>query len=116
MKAQNKPETDKKLHEALARWTARLLREQHAALESYRFMWLIFNLIARFAALHVHESKLLDKPRRERFPESFVKDISTTLQLFYLISSTSITDFTAIGGFVRDLFGLLDRGVVLGMV
>lgn len=85
-------------------------------MESYRQFWFLFQLIIRFMALHTHEKNLQATPRVDRFAEWMSEDISIILQMYFALSQNAVTELAVIGGFVKDLLGVYDRGAVLCMV
>lgn len=67
-------------------------------------------------ALHTYVKNLQSTPRPKRFAEWMSEDISSILQMYFALSQNAVTELAVIGGFVKDLLGVYDRGAVLCMV
>ncbi|KAG8441371.1 hypothetical protein GDO86_006923 [Hymenochirus boettgeri] len=112
----------KLLHEELAlQWVVSSATVREAAVSQ---AWFFFQLMTKSMSFHLHMSERLDAPRRQRFPERFVDDISAVVcNVCSEISSRYLKDAElverlncSLAFFLNDLLSLMDRGFVFNLI
>ncbi|XP_053318481.1 dedicator of cytokinesis protein 6 isoform X2 [Spea bombifrons] len=120
--AQPRPSAKKLLHEELAlQWVVSGSGVREAALSQ---AWFFFQLMTKSMALHLYNSERLDAPRKQRFPERFVDDISALVcNICSEITSRYLKDTelaerlnSSLAFFLNDLLSLMDRGFVFNLI
>uniref|UniRef100_A0A8C5LQ60 Dedicator of cytokinesis 6 n=1 Tax=Leptobrachium leishanense TaxID=445787 RepID=A0A8C5LQ60_9ANUR len=110
------------LHEELAlQWVVSGSAVREAALSQ---AWFFFQLMTKSMTLHLHTSERLDAPRKQRFPERFVDDISALVcNICTEITSRYFKDGelverlnSSLAFFLNDLLSLMDRGFVFNLI
>lgn len=89
-----------------------------------RNAWFFFELIIKSMVEHLAHTHTLEAPRKNRFPEHFLKDVSTLVHIVTQeIISQSSNDIgrahklnAALAFFFFDLLFIADRGFVLGLI
>nr|XP_015204455.1 PREDICTED: dedicator of cytokinesis protein 6 [Lepisosteus oculatus] len=112
----------KLLHEELAlQWVVSTSTVRDAALHQ---AWFFFQLMVKSMAHHLYLSDRLDTPRKQRFPDRFVDDISA---LVCAISADIASRYhkdvelierlnSSLAFFLNDLLSLMDRGFVFNLI
>lgn len=112
----------KLLHEELAlQWVVSASPVREAALSQ---AWFFFQLMTKSMSLHLHNSERLDAPRKQRFPERFVDDISALVcNVCTEIASRYLKDTelaerlnSSLAFFLNDLLSMMDRGFVFLLI
>ncbi|XP_068130413.1 dedicator of cytokinesis protein 6 isoform X8 [Hyperolius riggenbachi] len=112
----------KLLHEELAlQWVVSASPVREAALSQ---AWFFFQLMTKSMSLHLHNSERLDAPRKQRFPERFMDDISalvcnicTDITTRYLKDAELAERLnSSLAFFLNDLLSLVDRGFVFNLI
>ncbi|XP_040202409.1 dedicator of cytokinesis protein 6 isoform X5 [Rana temporaria] len=112
----------KLLHEELAlQWVVSASPVREAALSQ---AWFFFQLMTKSMSLHLHNSERLDAPRKQRFPERFVDDISALVcNVCTEIASRYLKDTelaerlnSSLAFFLNDLLSMMDRGFVFALI
>uniref|UniRef100_A0A8C4QLC5 Dedicator of cytokinesis 7 n=1 Tax=Eptatretus burgeri TaxID=7764 RepID=A0A8C4QLC5_EPTBU len=86
--------------------------------------WFFFEIMVKSMALHLNSTDRLDAPRKTRFPEQFLDDISSLVQT---ITGEIVNRFqkdmemierlnTSLAFFLNDLFSVMDRGFVFQLI
>ncbi|XP_068130411.1 dedicator of cytokinesis protein 6 isoform X6 [Hyperolius riggenbachi] len=110
------------LHEELAlQWVVSASPVREAALSQ---AWFFFQLMTKSMSLHLHNSERLDAPRKQRFPERFMDDISalvcnicTDITTRYLKDAELAERLnSSLAFFLNDLLSLVDRGFVFNLI
>ncbi|XP_073478723.1 dedicator of cytokinesis protein 6 isoform X6 [Aquarana catesbeiana] len=110
------------LHEELAlQWVVSASPVREAALSQ---AWFFFQLMTKSMSLHLHNSERLDAPRKQRFPERFVDDISALVcNVCTEIASRYLKDTelaerlnSSLAFFLNDLLSMMDRGFVFLLI
>uniref|UniRef100_A0A3Q3WTZ9 Uncharacterized protein n=1 Tax=Mola mola TaxID=94237 RepID=A0A3Q3WTZ9_MOLML len=110
------------LHEELAlQWVVSTSTVREAALQQ---AWFFFQLMTKSMAHHLFLSSKLDLPRRQRFPDRFVDDISALVCAISAdISGRYHKDVelverlnSSLAFFLNDLLSLMDRGFVFNLI
>uniref|UniRef100_A0A670ZWL9 Dedicator of cytokinesis protein 7 n=1 Tax=Pseudonaja textilis TaxID=8673 RepID=A0A670ZWL9_PSETE len=117
--------TKKLFHEELAlQWVVCSGSVREAALQQ---AWFFFELMVKSIVHHLYFADKLDAPRKNRFPERFMDDISA---LVSTIASDIVSRFqkvmedtemierlnTSLAFFLNDLLSVMDRGFVFSLV
>lgn len=80
--------------------------------------WFLFGIITKSMALHLVDASLLQEPRIDRFSNDYTAKLQTMMLLWlserYMATDTQHSQSMAL--FLKDLFGLIDRGAVLTML
>uniref|UniRef100_A0A670ZWZ7 Dedicator of cytokinesis protein 7 n=1 Tax=Pseudonaja textilis TaxID=8673 RepID=A0A670ZWZ7_PSETE len=109
-------------HEELAlQWVVCSGSVREAALQQ---AWFFFELMVKSIVHHLYFADKLDAPRKNRFPERFMDDISA---LVSTIASDIVSRFqkdtemierlnTSLAFFLNDLLSVMDRGFVFSLV
>ncbi|XP_041097982.1 dedicator of cytokinesis protein 7-like isoform X6 [Polyodon spathula] len=112
----------KLLHEELAlQWVVSTSSVKEASLQQ---AWFFFQLMVKSMAHHLFLTDKLDTPRKTRFPDRFVDDISA---LVCTVSTDIAGRFhkdvelverlnTSLAFFINDLLSLMDRGFVFNLI
>ncbi|XP_026110053.1 dedicator of cytokinesis protein 7-like isoform X3 [Carassius auratus] len=112
----------KLLHEELAlQWVVSSSTVREASLQQ---AWFFFQLMVKSMSHHLFLSSCLDLPRRQRFPDRFVDDISA---LVCAISADIASRYqkdvelverlnSSLAFFLNDLLSLMDRGFVFNLI
>uniref|UniRef100_A0A670ZWS6 Dedicator of cytokinesis protein 7 n=1 Tax=Pseudonaja textilis TaxID=8673 RepID=A0A670ZWS6_PSETE len=112
----------KLFHEELAlQWVVCSGSVREAALQQ---AWFFFELMVKSIVHHLYFADKLDAPRKNRFPERFMDDISA---LVSTIASDIVSRFqkdtemierlnTSLAFFLNDLLSVMDRGFVFSLV
>ncbi|XP_077326427.1 dedicator of cytokinesis protein 6 isoform X7 [Lithobates pipiens] len=120
--AQPRLTAKKLLHEELAlQWVVSASPVREAALSQ---AWFFFQLMTKSMSLHLHNSERLDAPRKQRFPERFVDDISALVcNVCTEIASRYLKDAElaerlncSLAFFLNDLLSMVDRGFVFALI
>ncbi|XP_075438572.1 dedicator of cytokinesis protein 7-like, partial [Ascaphus truei] len=120
--AQPRPTGKKLLHEELVlQWVVSGTGVREAAVSQ---AWFFFQLMIKSMTLHLHLSEKLDAPRRQRFPERFVDDISALVcNVCGDITGRYQKDAelaerlnSSLAFFLNDLLSLMDRSFVFGLI
>uniref|UniRef100_A0A4W3H0W9 Dedicator of cytokinesis 6 n=1 Tax=Callorhinchus milii TaxID=7868 RepID=A0A4W3H0W9_CALMI len=110
------------LHEEVAlQWVVSTSSVREAALQQ---AWFFFQLMVKSMGHHLHLADKLETPRKLRFPERFVDDITA---LVSMITSDIVSRFhkdvelverlnTSLAFFLNDLLSLMDRGYVFSLI
>ncbi|CAI9570023.1 unnamed protein product, partial [Staurois parvus] len=110
------------LHEELAlQWVVSASPVREAALSQ---AWFFFQLMTKSMSLHLYNSERLDAPRKQRFPERFVDDISALVcNVCTEIASRYLKDTelaerlnSSLAFFLNDLLSLMDRAFVFALI
>uniref|UniRef100_UPI00358FDEC1 dedicator of cytokinesis protein 7-like isoform X3 n=1 Tax=Myxine glutinosa TaxID=7769 RepID=UPI00358FDEC1 len=86
--------------------------------------WFFFEIMVKSMALHLNSTDRLEAPRKTRFPEQFLDDISS---LVHTITGEIVNRFqkdiemierlnTSLAFFLNDLFSVMDRGFVFRLI
>ncbi|XP_028679697.2 dedicator of cytokinesis protein 7-like isoform X1 [Erpetoichthys calabaricus] len=112
----------KLLHEELAlQWVVSTSSVREAALQQ---AWFFFQLMVKSMTHHLYLTEKLDTPRKMRFPDRFVDDISALVGAISVdISSRAHKDVELmerlnanLAFFLNDLLSLMDRGFVFSLI
>ena len=80
--------------------------------------WFLFGIITKSMALHLVDASLLQEPRIDRFSNDYTAKLQTMMLLWlserFMATDTQHSQSMAL--FLKDLFGLIDRGAVLTML
>ncbi|XP_076269946.1 dedicator of cytokinesis isoform X1 [Rhynchophorus ferrugineus] len=110
------------VHQELAyQWTITSGRNKDLAMQN---AWFLFELINKSMVEHLAHSKTLDAPRKIRFPEQFMDEISTLVQyvtgeiILYSRGETRKAHKlnAALAFFLFDLLSIADRGWVFQLL
>uniref|UniRef100_A0A8C4T3H7 Dedicator of cytokinesis 6 n=2 Tax=Erpetoichthys calabaricus TaxID=27687 RepID=A0A8C4T3H7_ERPCA len=110
------------LHEELAlQWVVSTSSVREAALQQ---AWFFFQLMVKSMTHHLYLTEKLDTPRKMRFPDRFVDDISALVGAISVdISSRAHKDVELmerlnanLAFFLNDLLSLMDRGFVFSLI
>uniref|UniRef100_A0A6I8NBI2 Dedicator of cytokinesis 7 n=1 Tax=Ornithorhynchus anatinus TaxID=9258 RepID=A0A6I8NBI2_ORNAN len=114
--------TKKLFHEELAlQWVVCSGSVREAALQQ---AWFFFELMVKSMVHHLYFADKLDAPRKNRFPERFMDDITA---LVSTIASDIVSRFqkdaemverlnTSLAFFLNDLLSVMDRGFVFSLI
>ncbi|GCB65096.1 hypothetical protein scyTo_0013416, partial [Scyliorhinus torazame] len=114
--------TKKLLHEELVlQWVVSNCSVREAALQQ---AWFFFQLMVKSIGHHLHLSDKLEAPRKMRFPERFVDDVTA---LASMITTDIVSRFqkdielverlnTSLAFLLNDLLSLMDRGYVFSLI
>uniref|UniRef100_A0A8C3NL53 Uncharacterized protein n=1 Tax=Geospiza parvula TaxID=87175 RepID=A0A8C3NL53_GEOPR len=114
--------TKKLFHEELAlQWVVCSGSVREAALQQ---AWFFFELMVKSMVHHLYFADKLDAPRKNRFPERFMDDVSA---LVSTIAGDIVSRFqkdtemverlnTSLAFFLNDLLSIMDRGFVFGLI
>uniref|UniRef100_A0A8C3QEE4 Uncharacterized protein n=1 Tax=Geospiza parvula TaxID=87175 RepID=A0A8C3QEE4_GEOPR len=109
-------------HEELAlQWVVCSGSVREAALQQ---AWFFFELMVKSMVHHLYFADKLDAPRKNRFPERFMDDVSA---LVSTIAGDIVSRFqkdtemverlnTSLAFFLNDLLSIMDRGFVFGLI
>ena len=80
--------------------------------------WFLFGIITKSMALHLNDAGILGAPRISRFSIDYTAKLQTMMLIWlserYMATDTQHSQSMAL--FLKDLFGLIDRGAVLTML
>ncbi|KAJ6657704.1 hypothetical protein lerEdw1_002205 [Lerista edwardsae] len=117
-----RPATKKLLHEELAlQWVVSTSAVREATMHQ---AWFFFQLMVKSMAHHLFLSDKLETPRRQRFPDRFIDDITA---LVCTVSAeiagrcqkdTELVEHlnSSLAFFLNDLLSLMDRGFVFNLL
>jgi hypothetical protein len=106
--------------EALVRFYNMLVADRDPLIVNFDSHWFLFCLITKSMALQLNEDQTLSNavPRTNRFSEDFVLNLQKLLRA--LLCEHNVRgglDYTmAAALFVKDLFSLVDRGIVMSVI
>lgn len=106
--------------EALVRYYNTLVADRDPLIVNFDSHWFLFCLITKSMALHLHQQGELSStgPRTNRFSEEYILSLQKLLRA--LLCEHNVRgglDYTmAAALFVKDLFSLIDRGIVMSIV
>ncbi|XP_032821878.1 dedicator of cytokinesis protein 7-like isoform X7 [Petromyzon marinus] len=114
--------TKKLFHEELAiQWVVSSGNARETALQQ---AWFFFELMVKSMSLYLYYADKLDAPRKNRFPEQFMDDVSA---LVIMITGDIVSRFqkdielierlnVSLAFFLNDLFSIMDRGFVFNLI
>uniref|UniRef100_S4RVQ6 Dedicator of cytokinesis 7 n=1 Tax=Petromyzon marinus TaxID=7757 RepID=S4RVQ6_PETMA len=109
-------------HEELAiQWVVSSGNARETALQQ---AWFFFELMVKSMSLYLYYADKLDAPRKNRFPEQFMDDVSA---LVIMITGDIVSRFqkdielierlnVSLAFFLNDLFSIMDRGFVFNLI
>ncbi|KAK9712392.1 C2 domain in Dock180 and Zizimin protein [Popillia japonica] len=112
----------KTVHQQMAlHWVVSSGRSKELSMQN---AWFLFELIVKSMIEHLAYTRNLETPRRNRFAEQFLDDITMLVQTVTTeIISLSLADVRlahklndALGFFIFDLFSIADRGYVMQLI
>uniref|UniRef100_A0A8C4VB35 Dedicator of cytokinesis 7 n=1 Tax=Falco tinnunculus TaxID=100819 RepID=A0A8C4VB35_FALTI len=103
--------TKKLFHEELAlQWVVCSGSVREAALQQ---AWFFFELMVKSMVHHLYFADKLDAPRKNRFPERFMDDVTA---LVSTIAEMVERLNTSLAFFLNDLLSIMDRGFVFALI